>query len=54
MLKVSELEAKVRQASIINLIQNLTLTIIPSAFLFQRGTTNTLAISGGLQKHCVG
>ena len=39
MLKGSELEVKDKQASIISLIQNCTLTILPSAFLSQWGIT---------------
>ena len=50
MFKDSELEVKDKQAAIINLIQNLTLTILPSAFPSQWGITSDLAICGGLQK----
>lgn len=50
MFKDSELEVKDKQASIINLIQNLTLKILPSAFLSQWDITSALAICGGLQK----
>ena len=53
MFKDRELELKDKQASIINHIQNLTLTILPSDFPSRWGITSDLAICGGLQKRLV-